>query len=578
LSLALAILHENWHRHMQRDRVRYSSQLKRSKRRDMNIAQRTAMTQANFNAFVKRPCAKFLTLSFCLQNASCVGTTTTTQEPAPRLIREMPATERETITLRVEEPAIDLPGPDQTMTFSLRSERRCQASREMESGGTVVETTKIKKSEKIYHRLEYLVGVAGLASIGLGIGINYSKYHKARSGHKESTKGDNLIGIGSVGALLLVPAIWASARQGQRSYEQPKKKYREEHDVSCEKNGRAMPTQLSIGTGVLHTKISFDEDGVAQIKLADLVSTFSLNGQASGDKPGAFPQVPTHGWYATLDEAVGRSGGFVSNAISELPAILNRYSQRRALALRVEQESKTEKCSDEFGAEQEKYLNVLATQCESAGVEVRQEFVAQMGGRFTEITLKKGGVYEALVTGAGLKSATWFDRSGKEITVPSQSLSGAPPIEWKLDTRRLVVGDDEKVRINIAGQGCGFIFVCREKAVAPATGAMAGADLLRVPERDEQGRRIIRGPISHQGTLENVHIVSDSVGVIHESGTLEIRNSVISAPVCVQANGMTPLSLFNNELNCNLCIQYTGGIRMGQISVSNVCTGYWSNE
>lgn len=85
----------------------------------------------------------------------------------------------------------------------------------------------------------------------------------------------------------------------------------------------------------------------------------------------------------------------------------------------------------------------------------------------------------------------------------------------------------------------------------------------------------MRGPV-YSSYLDHVHIISDSYGVI-ASGGATITNSVIEAPVCVQSSGMG-LHLTNNTLDCNLGVEYTGGIVLDNYIVGNRVRGRLTNR
>lgn len=92
---------------------------------------------------------------------------------------------------------------------------------------------------------------------------------------------------------------------------------------------------------------------------------------------------------------------------------------------------------------------------------------------------------------------------------------------------------------------------------------------------DEEGRIILKGPVS-AGIYNNVHIISNSVGVI-ATGATAIHDSVIDAPVCVEASGIG-LLMRNNQLNCDLCINFTGTTLVNNTLESNTCTGRGTNR
>lgn len=92
---------------------------------------------------------------------------------------------------------------------------------------------------------------------------------------------------------------------------------------------------------------------------------------------------------------------------------------------------------------------------------------------------------------------------------------------------------------------------------------------------DGAGRKIIYGPVRER-YLSNVHIISDSYGVIAMDGTT-ITDSVIEAPICVQSSGMG-LTLKRNKLNCQLGVEFTGSMLMNNTFISNSYTGRLANR
>jgi hypothetical protein len=96
---------------------------------------------------------------------------------------------------------------------------------------------------------------------------------------------------------------------------------------------------------------------------------------------------------------------------------------------------------------------------------------------------------------------------------------------------------------------------------------------------DPQGRTILRGPVLADRDLIGVHIVSDSIGAIHQ-GMLPIRieNSVIEAQICVRTPGHIGLHLVNNTLDCALGVQFGDGALMDNVFLDNRIRGQMSNR
>lgn len=91
---------------------------------------------------------------------------------------------------------------------------------------------------------------------------------------------------------------------------------------------------------------------------------------------------------------------------------------------------------------------------------------------------------------------------------------------------------------------------------------------------DNMGREIIRGPVGG-GYYNNVHIISDSVGI--EGSSVTVTNSVIEAPVCIRTGGMGA-SVSGNTLSCRLCIEFTGSLLMDNTLINNSCAGQLTNR
>lgn len=98
------------------------------------------------------------------------------------------------------------------------------------------------------------------------------------------------------------------------------------------------------------------------------------------------------------------------------------------------------------------------------------------------------------------------------------------------------------------------------------------------PEKDAEGRTIIRGPIDANLSpiIENVHVVSDSYGVIAHGPTM-IKSSVIDAKICVQSSGNS-LILRDNVLNCGLGVEFTSGVLMDNQFSNNRYSGQLTNR
>lgn len=94
------------------------------------------------------------------------------------------------------------------------------------------------------------------------------------------------------------------------------------------------------------------------------------------------------------------------------------------------------------------------------------------------------------------------------------------------------------------------------------------------PQIDNLGKKIIKGPVG-PGTYINVHIISDSVGIYGDN--TKIINSVIEAPICISVNGLENY-ISQNDLRCNLCVQFRGTSLIDNTMSNNHCAGQGTNR
>jgi hypothetical protein len=97
---------------------------------------------------------------------------------------------------------------------------------------------------------------------------------------------------------------------------------------------------------------------------------------------------------------------------------------------------------------------------------------------------------------------------------------------------------------------------------------------LTLPEKDERGKKYVIGPVPG-GVYENVHIVSDSVGI--NGYPITLKNSIVDARICIKSTGRNTL-LVGNELNCDLAIEFTGNILMNNTFINNRYRGQFTNR
>ncbi len=93
---------------------------------------------------------------------------------------------------------------------------------------------------------------------------------------------------------------------------------------------------------------------------------------------------------------------------------------------------------------------------------------------------------------------------------------------------------------------------------------------------DSAGRKIIKGPLRDPYKLDNVHIISDSYGIITKI-PLKLYNSVIEAQTCIKSTGDGGLDLEYNNFDCNLVIEFSYPIQLGNTFINNKYTGRFSN-
>lgn len=88
---------------------------------------------------------------------------------------------------------------------------------------------------------------------------------------------------------------------------------------------------------------------------------------------------------------------------------------------------------------------------------------------------------------------------------------------------------------------------------------------------DTEGREIVKGPLG-VGVYRNIHIISDTVGIISYTGAISVEDSVIEAPVCIKTNGYGN-TVVNTELRCGLGIEFTSGPFIENTFMNNSFSG-----
>ncbi len=99
-----------------------------------------------------------------------------------------------------------------------------------------------------------------------------------------------------------------------------------------------------------------------------------------------------------------------------------------------------------------------------------------------------------------------------------------------------------------------------------------------LPAHDNKGRLMMVGPVHLQEgqRLSNVHIVSRGYGVIAEPGA-RVSDSVIEATICVRPEGIG-IALMGNVLYCQLAVEFTGSVLLGNVFLDNRYSGIFSNR
>lgn len=245
-------------------------------------------------------------------------------------------------------------------------------------------------------------------------------------------------------------------------------------------------------------------------------------------------------------------------------SVLNERDRR----MRAE-ETRSNKCNV-FHTTQFEKVSAVVFGPSGATLEPTGKVTMILGASGAEATVKleHGGTYHTVVLGLGVESAEFRDAHGDPITRTSSLLSSGG---WGSESRQFVAGDNDAVRVRASGDGCALLLVAREKPRAEAAPAP-------VAETDADGRKLIRGPIETSGVLSHVHIVSDSIGVVHKGyERLTIEDSVISAPICVRTPGSVGLTLVNNTLDCDLGVQFETSVLMGNQFTGNRIRGQMQN-
>jgi hypothetical protein len=452
---------------------------------------------------------------------------------------------------------------ESTSQFSVSLERRqsCVRTRTTETGGHETVERHIAPSSTTFHGGMYVLG--GLGALATVYGSTQMATGKMSFNEKQpdgsskiSKDGGGLIVSGAL-SLLLIPAILGSihARDGER--DSPIRRTEEAEPAACPKIAVGKHhVELQIGDGTLG--IDTDEAGRASFSMAEAVKAFG-------------PELARHGGELPESAAAaarvdGQDGGAdVANKLRSginWSVINDRDRQMRA------EETRTNKCNAFHTAQFEKLSTSLFGPNAPLEPTGKVTLVLTSTGAEATVKLEHGGTYHTVVVGLGAASAEFRDAHGDAITQTSSLLSSDG---WGSESRQFIAGDNDAVRVRASGDGCALLLVARAKPrVDSAPAPMA--------ETDGDGRRLIRGPIEANGVLKHVHIISDSIGVVHKGyQRLTIQDSVISAPICVRTPGSVGLTLTNNTLDCDLGVQFETDMLLDNQFIDNRVRGRMQN-
>jgi hypothetical protein len=447
--------------------------------------------------------------------------------------------------------------PDASSEFSLHVEQRrsCTVTTTKEEGGDRVVRYEADKSNQ-----RWAYGIGGLGVLFTGIGA-LSKDEEAK---------DTLY-VGALMSLALIPAIWSTLRDGREEVRQlPSKRVSSVSSRPC-------PPDLDPQTAH-HVELilqghrhAFDTDasGRARFTMPALLQAFDVDVSQANRLDASSRDI-------ILVDGQQLSGP--SSMLDQLREGLNGYMAREVDRGIREDETRTGRCHPEHAREFEEIANDLSRR---AGDRLRPEakvtIVSTPAGTQTRVNVAEGGTYHVMVTGRGVRGVQWRDAHGDRITQGSP-LFRSPGPEWFMDTRQFVAGPGDPFTTVLTGEGCAVLLVAQAPAGEPRRVEEAAA-LPPELEIDASGRRVIRGPISPAQNLVRVHIVSDSIGVVHDGPLpLTIEDSIISAPICVRTPGDIGLSLFNNDLDCDLGVEFTGHLLLGNAFMDNRVRGVLQNR
>jgi hypothetical protein len=453
---------------------------------------------------------------------------------------------------------------ESTSQFSLSLERTqsCVSTRTTETGGHEAVERHVAANSTTYHGAMYVLGGLGAlgtvyASTQMAAGKMSFNEKQPDGSSKISKDGGGLI-VSGVLSLLLIPAILASVKSRDGVRDTPIRRVEKTEAAACPKVAIGKHhVELRIGDGSLG--IETDEAGQAAVSLAEALKAFGPElARHGGELPDTLPTS------ARIDDQ-DRSADVADKLRTGINWSTINERDRRMRA----EETHTNKCNVFHTTQFEK---VSAALFGPAGATLdptgKVTLILTGSGADATVKLEHGGTYHTVVLGLGVEAVEFRDAHGDAITQPSSLLSSDG---WGSESRQFIAGDNDAVRVRAGGEGCALLLVAREKPHAEPAPAPAA-------ETDTEGRKLIHGPIEANGVLKHVHIVSDSIGVVHKGyQRLTIEDSVISAPICVRTPGSVGLTLINNTLDCDLGVQFETSVLMDNQFMDNRIRGQMQN-
>ncbi|MEO6598848.1 MAG: hypothetical protein ABIQ16_03185 [Polyangiaceae bacterium] len=412
--------------------------------------------------------------------------------------------------------------------------------------------------------LLYVFGGIGAFAAGAGgaaIAFGHKSWRDQQDdGSSKLSRDGGAVIYGGAMALLLIPAIIGSIRARDGMRDSPVIATEKVEPITCPA-GAVGKHQLEIAVGGGSLRLETDAAGEASVTLGDAFATMRATAAAHPTTDGGYSSASN---WVKIDGTP--AGTTLSSKLNEgFVAWATNVAESHARA----EETRVGKCNADHTAQFEKVATAVfgpsGAQLEPVG---KVTLVLSAAGVEATVKLDHGGTYHTVVIGRGVGSAEFRDLHGDAITQPSALLGAG---DFRSEARQFIAGDADALRVRAKGEGCAVLLVAREKPrVAVPT--------VSTPSVDEQGLKLIRGPIEANGVLNRVHIVSDTVGVVHKGyQRLTITNSVISAPICVRTPGSIGLTLTNNTLDCDLGVQFETTMLLDNQFIDNRIRGQMQN-